>query len=407
MRTCSSSAAARTFAIVAVTVILAISAWAQPTEKIIYSFTGSADGGSPQAGLVGDGKGNLYGTTSGGGTGAYCHCGTVFELIPGSNGTWTETVLYSFSASSSDGSSPFGGLVFDSKGDLYGTTLFGGASSQGTAYELSPSTDGTWKESVIYSFPGGASGGAPYSNHLTVDSAGNLYGTASGGSFGAGVVFELTAAANGTWTEKVLHTLTGDDDGDNPYASSLVPDGAGGFYGITRDGGAHDYGVVFRLTPQPDGTWSENVIYAFTADNGESGPISGLLIDAVGNLYGAAYDVFELIPAVNGTPTHKTLHTFPGPPDGAFPQAAPISDKAGNLYGTTYYGGAHYGMVYELMPGADGTWNERVLHRFSDSGGDGAYPTFGSLTMDASGNLYGTTESGGASKAGIVFEVTP
>ena len=316
-------------------------------------------------------------------------------------------MLYSFSSGSSDGSGPFGGLVFDSKGNLYGTTVAGGEFSQGIIYELSPAANGTWSESIIYSFSGGANAGSPNNNHLTVDSAGNLYGTALGGSYAAGVVFELVAGTNGTWTEKVLHTFTGDDDGGNPYASSLVLDGAGGLYGITRDGGAHDYGVVFGLMPQSDGTWSEKVVYAFTAADGESGPISGLLLDGKGSLYGAAYDVFELVPGLNGTWTHKTLHTFPGPPDGAFPQAAPIIDKAGILYGTTYDGGAHYGTVYELIPGANGNWNERVLHRFSNSGGDGAFPTFGSLTMDASGNLYGTTASGGTSKAGVVFEVTP
>jgi uncharacterized repeat protein (TIGR03803 family) len=164
-----------------------------------------------------DSKGNLYGTTSGGGTGTACQCGTVFELSPGSNGGWTETVLHSFSSSASGGSIPFGGLVSDSKGNLYGTTPFGGASFQGTVYELSPGASGTWSESVLYSFTGGTDGGSPYSSRLSVDSAGNLYGrTNSGGAYGFGVIFELIAGSNGTWTEKVLHNFTGDNDGTNP-----------------------------------------------------------------------------------------------------------------------------------------------------------------------------------------------
>ena len=120
-----------------------------------------------------------------------------------------------------------------------------------------------------------------------------------------------------------------------------------------------------------------------------------------------AEDVFQLIPGSDGTWTHKTLLTFSGPPDGAYPLAALISDKAGNLYGTTYQGGTHYGTVFELLPAANGKWNEKILHRFTDSAGDGKLPSTVSLTMDASGNLYGTTETGGTSNSGVVFEVTP
>lgn len=398
---------AKGFVMVTITMILTISGWAQATEKILYSFTGLSDGGLPQSGLILDSKGNLYGTTSSGGTGITCHCGTVFELSPGSNGTWTESVLYSFSSYAGDGGGPFGGLVFDSKGNLYGVTLYGGASSQGTVYELSPGANGTWSEQVLYSFTGGNDGRSPNSSSLTIDSAGNLYGTTlTGGAYQFGVVFELVAGSNGTWTQKVLHTFTGGDDGATPYANSLVLDGAGSVYGIARSGGAHDYGVVFGLTPQSDGTWSEKVIYAFTGVGGESGPI-GLLRDKAGNLYGAAIDVFELIQGQDGTRTRRVLHTFTGAPDGAFPGSGLISDKAGNLYGTTSNGGVHHGTVFELLPGPGGIWNERILHRFSGSGGDGVFPTFPSLAIDASGNLYGTTESGGASNVGVVYEVTP
>ncbi len=396
------------FMMVTITMILTMFGWAQSTEKILYTFTNSGDGGYPQSGLIVDSKGNLYGTTAGGGTGTYCHCGTVFELNPGSTGIWTESVLYSFSSSASDGSNPFSTLVFDSKGNLFGTTQSGGTSFQGTVYEISPGTNGKWSESVLYSFTGGADGGIPFTSRLTVDSAGNLYGVANaGGAYGFGVVFELIAGANGTWMEKVLHSFTGGDDGAYPYADSLVLDGSGGLYGIVRNGGPHDYGIVFGLTPQSNGTWSEKVIYAFTGTDGQAGPSGGLLLDGLGNMYGVAEEVFELIPMPNGTRTKKTLHTFTGTPDGAFPQATLITDIAGNLYGTTDSGGAHSGTVFELVPGSGGVWNARVLHRFSAGGGDGIFPNWSSLAMDAAGNLYGTTQTGGASNVGVVYEVTP
>jgi uncharacterized repeat protein (TIGR03803 family) len=399
----TTSAPSRTFALVAIMFILAIPSRAQPSEKILYSFTNSGDGGYPQGGLIIDSKGNLYGTTSGGGT---SQSGTVFQLSPGSNGTWAETVIYSFGFGPTDGSGPYGGLVIDSNGNLYGATRFGGASFRGTVYELSPGANGIWNERVLYSFTGGADGGSPYDTNLTIDNAGNLYGTTvNGGTYQFGVVFELVAGANGTFTEKVLHAFTGGDDGANPYNSSVVIDSAGKLYGIAREG-EHDYGLVFELAPQPDGTWSEKVIYAFSGAGGEANPLGGLLLDSVGRLYGVAYDAFELVPESNGI-THKTLHTFSGAPDGAYPESALIADKTGNLYGTSNDGGDHYGTVFELMAGPNGNWTERVLHRFSSSGGDGMFPTFAPLVIDASGNLYGVTPTGGASNFGVVFEVTP
>jgi uncharacterized repeat protein (TIGR03803 family) len=408
MHTNAKASAAKVFSAVLVILTLSIGSCAQATEKVLYSFTGLADGESPLSGLVADGKGNFYGTTVGGGTSTYCRCGTVFELSPGLNGTWSEKVLYSFSSGAGDGSAPSGGLVFDSKGNLYGTTPYGGTSSQGTVFELTPGANGTWSEKVLYSFTGGANGNSPYGSNLSIDRTGNLYGTTfNGGAFGFGVVFELVAGANGTWAEKVLYSFTGDNDGSSPYASTLVFDGFGNLYGITRDGGAHDYGVAFRLTPQSNGTWSEEIIYALTGAGGESTPTGGLLLDHAGNLYGVGFDVFELILESNGKWSKKTLHSFAGPPDGAYPESALISDKAGNLYGTTLDGGNHHGTVFELLPGANGAWSEKVLHAFSSTDGDGVFPSFAPLTMDASGNLYGTTEYGGASNAGAVFEVTP
>ena len=188
----------------------------------------------------------------------------------------------------------------------------------------------------------------------------------------------------------------------------MIFDDTGNLYGTTLSAGPHDYGTVFELKRGSNGSWTENVIYAFTGAGGGSGPYAGLLFDSAGNLYGtSSFTVFELTLGSNGTWTEKTLHTFAGGTDGAYPESGLIFDKAGNLYGATSTGGAHRGTVFESKPGSDGTWTEKILHSFTLNGSDGAFPGFGTLTMDASGNLYGTTTSGGTSHAGTVFEVTP
>src|ERR1700732_1643750 len=189
---------ARFFAAAAIALTLTSVGWTQSTEKILHTFTGSSDGSVPEAGMTLDSQGNLYGTTGFGG--AFGCCGTVFELSPGSNGTWTEKMIYDFSlGGGADGFIPWGGLVFDNKGNLYGTTFLGGASFQGTVFELTHGANGTWTESVLYSFTGGADGGSLFGSSLIIDGSGNLYGTAeSGGAYGYGVVFEMVAGSNGT-----------------------------------------------------------------------------------------------------------------------------------------------------------------------------------------------------------------
>ncbi len=173
----------RLFAAAATVLTLSAGVFAQ-TETILLTFTGGSDGGSPQAGLVFDSKGNLYGTTSNGGSGTSCGgCGTAFELVPNSNGTWTENVLYSFGSLQNfgDGVEAYGGLIFDSKGNLYGTTISGGDSFQGVVFELVAGSNGTWTEKVLYSFTGGNDGGFPYGSGLTFDNSGNLYGMTESG----------------------------------------------------------------------------------------------------------------------------------------------------------------------------------------------------------------------------------
>ena len=393
----------RILAVAAFVVMLAIGAWAQ-SERIIYSFTGGSDGGLPYGGVISDASGNLYGTTFQGGANGG---GTVFELTPNNGGTWTETVLYSFSFNGTDGALPSSDLVFDPKGNLYGLTLFGGV-GRGAIFELSRGANGIWTEKMLYSFMGGSDGYAPFAASLALDTLGNLYGiTQNGGTYGFGTVFKLVAGSNGTWTKTVLHNFSGGNDGSFPYGEALTLDAAGNVYGTTLNAGLHDYGVVFELVRGSNGNWTEKVLHAFTGIPDGSASTGGLVFDASGNLYGnSSYSVFELTPGSNGTWTGKALHMFTGGRDGAYPGSALTFDKAGKLYGTTGAGGAHRGTVFKLTPGTNGIWTEEILHRFT-SGGDGVFPGFAGLAVRANGHLYGTTVQGGASNNGAVFEVIP
>lgn len=378
------------------------------TETILHAFTGGADGGVPIGGPILDSAGNLYGTTIGGGSkGLNCTgCGVAFELIPGANGGWTEKVLYSFDQQIGDPLGPQGPLVFDANGNLYGTSSGGGSYFDGTVFELTPGADGSWTNKVIYSFTSGTGAYYPQGG-VAIDNAGNLYGVADGGRYGFGTVYELVAGTNGTWTEKVLYSFTGGNDGAGAYGR-LTIDQSGNLYGVTAGGGLHDYGVVFELMPGANGTWTEKVVHALPGGPGGSNPTVGVVMDAAGNLYGAAYYVvFELIPNANGTWTEKVLHDFRGGTDGASAMSGLILDKAGNLYGTTDNGGYHRGTVFVLIPNSGGTWTEKILHRFSPSGGDGVNPMFNTLAMDAAGHVYGITQFGGSYNQGVVFEVAP
>lgn len=412
-------------------------------EDLLYSFDNNgADGYNPYSSLIFDSMGNLYGTTTRGG--AY-NGGTVFQLTPNGNGTWTETILYSFCSATScaDGLAPYAGLTFDTSGNLYGTTVYGGAYTSacygygcGTVFELSPGTNGAWTETVLHSFADVGKGGSNPQASLIFDALGNLYSTTyGGGTSGYGTVFRLAPAGNGTWTEKVLYTfcsLSNCTDGNNPWAS-LIMDAAGNLYSTTYGGGSNGYGTVFQLVPGSHDTWTENVLYSF-ASNGTDGyaPEASLIFDAAGNLYGTTLlggasgtgcggygcgTVFGLWPGTNGTWTEAVLYSFcsvRGCTDGLGPQAGLISDAAENLYGTTYGGGSSRtgcqgygcGTVFRLTPGANGKWKESVLHSFKRRLKDGYWPYAG-LIFDAAGNLYGTTIYGGAYANGTVFEITP
>jgi uncharacterized repeat protein (TIGR03803 family) len=353
-------------------------------ELVLHSFLNTPDGSFPAANLVFDSEGNLYGTTAQGGVYGY---GTVFKLTL-NQGQWTESVIYSFcqqTPNCQDGASPYSGLVFDTQGNLYGTTLNGGAyGGYGVVFELTPGQNGIWIETVLHSFGNGNDGMGPRGT-LIFDKAGNLYGTTRGGGTGAGS-------------------------------------------GNCTDGGC---GTAFELSPGLNGQWTETVLYDFCSQtncpDGEN-PQGQLAFDPAGNLYGTTLNggtvypynngtVFELTPGKNGQWTETVLYSFQGSStDGSNPFAGVVVDKSGNLYGTTELGdetpggaSSNNGTVFELVHGQSGEWTETILHIFcSDvvTCSDGSGPVAG-LVFDGAGNLYGTTLNGGTPAYGNVFELTP
>jgi len=344
----------------------------------------------------------------------------------------TESVLRSFNSIGIGGYYPYGSLISDSSGNLYGTTSWGGtgqctddtgsAIGCGTVFELTPAVGGSWTEKVLYSFPGTGQNGDEPEASLIFDASGNLYGTTYyGGLYGDGVVFELSPNAGGEWTETILHSfIDAGTDGWYPLAG-LVIDSAGNLYGTTYNGGVNYYeGTVFELTPTAGGEWTETVIHSFD-NNGTDGnnPFASLTLDSAGNLYGTtifggaennsgAGTVFELTPGTGGNWTETILRSFNGSTiGGRFPRAGVILDASGNLYGTTTEGGtAGFGTVFELTPKAGGGFTEKLLHSFGANARDGK-DSLGGLLMDSSGNLYGTTYEGGAYTYGAVFKIKP
>lgn len=272
------------------------------TETVLYRFTGDADGGRPTGDLAFDSAGNIYGTTyEGGNFTQSCGygCGTVFKLTP-SQGGWRETVLYAFGATASDGYNPLSGVVLDPFGNLYGTTTYGGTSQfpAGTVFQLTASGV-RWTEKVLYNFQGQSDGAYPVAG-VILDASDNLYGTTWEGGTGAfGTVFELTPT-HGSWMFTVLHSFTGFG---GPYAN-LKMDGVGNLWGTTNQDGAFDNGSVFKLTPLGGGSWAYTDLYDFTGNSDGKDPYSSLVFDTGGNLYGTAYGggtrrqgvVFEITP---------------------------------------------------------------------------------------------------------------
>ncbi len=405
-------------AIALATLISARSASAQ-TEAVLHDFI-SSTGISPYSGVVFDTHGNLFGTTV---QGARQDAGVVYEMSPSSGGEWTYTVLHNFAIQTKkDGFYSLSTPIFDGAGNLYGTVVAGGAHNLGGVYEMSPQAGGTWSERLIYNFQGWD--GAHAQGSLIFDAAGNLYGTTyEGGTTyasgackvtdlikGCGAVYQLKPDGQGGWVEKLLWSFSQNGtDGYNPQ-SPLTMDAAGNLYGTNLFGGAFNYGIVFELSPTPSGTWTETILHSFNNDGTDgffAGP-GGVIFDAAGNLYGttgnggsganARGTVFEMSPSSSGTWTETILHSFQSNgSDGINPAGWLLFDAAGNLYGTNAEGGTHHnGTVCELSPSTGGLWTETILYDFGLlPDGDGSVA---GITFDSAGNLYGTTEYGGSGK---------
>ena len=371
--------------------VFASGAQAKNGERVLHRFSGD-DGSYPNADLTFDDAGNLYGTASNGG--AY-NWGTIFRLDP--HGKYS--ALYSFTGGP-DGQTPAGGVTIDeTTGDLYGAATFGN-SGNGVIYRLSSNG----KLTVVHAFDGTHDGTSPVGT-LVRDQLGNFYGAAEfGGAGDDGTIFELSAKGK----LKVLHAFNG-SDGIFPQGS-LVHEGAGNLYGIAGQGGASGAGSVYRIAA--DGTFT--LLYSFSGDSDGGYPVGGLALDKRGNIYGttqlggsAGFGViFELSPRGK----ESVLYNFTGGSDGAFPQGDLLRDKSGALYGTAESGGIvncggiGCGTVFELSP--DGAY--QLLYSFV-GGDDGAFPYAG---LAAKGHkLFGTTYLGGGgtncmnSSCGTVFSV--
>jgi uncharacterized repeat protein (TIGR03803 family) len=392
-----------TVSAIAIAVALASQSGEAQTLKTILSFNGQSDGAYPSSGLTADAKGNGYGTTQAGGVFNF-NGGTVYRL----NRNGHETVLYSFCVQTNcvDGATPYGGVILDSSGNLFGTTSGGGAFGFGVVFKL----DSSGNETVLYSFKGLAEGdgASPAYGNLVRDAAGNLYGaTLNGGQAcsysmaGCGVIYRISPAGQ----EKIVHVFTGGSDGGLPPWNPMVSGGA--LYGTTFNGGSAGCGVVFKIA----GNGQLTVPHNFGCSEGDaSGPNAGLIRDSAGTLYGTTAfggiqsqgTVYQLVPS---TGIETVLHMFTGgTSDGCVPGLANLTlDASGNLYGTTPSCGASgTGVIFE----PDAARNETVLYNFMD-GTDGGVPQ-STLLRDAAGNLYGTTYFvNGFSCCGTVFKFTP
>lgn len=409
------------------------------TEAVIHSFqsTSAFDGAGPFGGLVADKEGALYGTTTGGGK---YRGGTVYKLSPpaAQGGDWKQTILYPFSGISgdSDGASPSGGIVLATSGKIYGTTVGGGHYGDGAVFELSPPTQlgNPWTEAVIYSFYG-STDAAPYG--LSAGPGGRLYGTIQhGGRYGNGAVYVVSPPSEpgGPWSERTIYSFNNTGAVPQGLPSPVVVDASGVVYGTSSLISANNAGVVFKLTPPPDGkgAWQEEILHSFTGQPGDGSlPFGGVIFDSTGSLYGNTFfggqfgqgAVYRLSPPADpgGPWTEQILYSFRTSGDAANPVASLVFDGTGALYGVSQSGGSascgenyyYCGTAFKVIPpSTGGAWTDQVLHDFS-GGNDGAYVATPLLVIGAS--VYGTTLEGGTglcinqngpAGCGTVFEIT-
>jgi len=391
---------------------------AQREQALPFNFD---DGSQPQGGLISDSNGNLYGTTYYGGSGPCTNnqgqvvgCGTIFEISPPvpPSTQWTETVLHSFNG---DGVFPVGNLVMDPAGNLFAVTLQGGIGT-GSVNELSPPSQpgGVWTETTICSFGQNCLGEYPQAG-LVMDQTGNLYGTALGNEFRAGLVYELTPTQNGAWQQTVLYNFSGGSTGSTPECE-LVLGSNGDLYGTTTAAGANNVGVAFELSPPPSGeTWTETVLHNFgqtTSDGSE--PVAGLTFGPKGvplgtTTHGGQFGggtVFGLQPppVPGGAWGYKVLYNFgAASTDGTTPYSTLLFYN-GSVYGTTSIGGTSgAGTVFQMQQLSPGTLSETETYSFT-GGRDGAVPMSGVTLKDYA--LYGTTTGGGFQNNGTAFRIS-
>lgn len=399
-------------------IVFAVPAAQAQTFTVLHNFTGQQDGGNPETGLTFDSAGNLYGTTNHGGQtqGGSCPgygCGIVFKMAK-RDGNWLLTPLCTNCLTGSLASSR---PAIAPNGVLYGTTYAGGMYDQGVLYQLQPPAQpprsilSPWNYAWVFSFNRDGNGFNPQGD-LIFDQAGNIYGTTQvGGNDFNGVVYELTSSGGG-WNRSVLYAPSG-GLGSESFEGGVVFDRSGNLYGVTPNAGQFGLGAVYELSPSGSG-WTEQTIYSFGSLGSMNGsyPEGGLLIDASGNLYGTTNTggsggggtVFELSPSGGGW-SFNLLYSLSGTSNSG-PTDKLAMDAAGKLYGVTYKGGAHqFGSVFQLTH-SGGNWTYTSLHDFTGSGFDGAFPLCGP-TLDASGNVYGTTSEAGSSNEGIVWQITP
>jgi uncharacterized repeat protein (TIGR03803 family) len=369
------------------------------TYTVIHNFTAKgSDGGTPFGGPVLDPSGNLYGTTY---TGGIYGSGSVYRLTP-SGASWAYTPLYSFK-SGADGVGPaFGSLALGADRALFGTTEGGGEFGTDFAICACPG-----REVQIHSFGVGTDGAQPIGG-VVLDSAGNFYGTTNlGGDYGNGTVFEEKRSGR-AWTESVLYSFTGGNDGTSPPAGVTL-DSHGNLYGTTSFGGANGDGVVYELSRSNSG-WTQTVLYTFEGSTDGQNPVGGVILDGAGNLYGGTFDggingggtVYELSPSSAGW-TFTTLYSFTGGYGGPYNKLT--FGSKGSIYGSTNGEGAYgFGSVFQMTP-ANGSWKFTDLHDFA-GGGDGAV-LYGSVAVDSAGYVFGTTNEGGSENQGLVFQIKP
>jgi uncharacterized repeat protein (TIGR03803 family) len=353
--------------------------------------------------------------------------------------------LYSFVFGGTDGDFPNGSLVFDSAGNLYGTTVAGGKYGRGTVFELSPVAEGPWTETILYNFGEAPGDGRGPAEGVVFDQAGNLYGTTYAGgitggtcpSYGCGTVFELSMSGS-QWSETILHSFAGGTDGEDPE-SAVTLDAAGDLYGTTLGGGGQGCvldsdvgcGTVFEVS-QSAGVWTETILHAFQEQGSGGAKPWGVILDAEGNLYGVTEyggrggwgalcgnsqplgcgAVYELSPSQSGW-TENVIHLFRGNGngfhDGFDSRASLVFDASGRLYGTTYQGGSQqslngWGTAFRLTRQPDGHWTEERFNFTSQNGG--AFFPANPVVLDKAGNVYGGSMGGPIGNAnGVVYKI--